>query len=113
MAIKTSPLRGTGFATSSTTSDSGPPTARLSTAFMLGLRRRSRDRGAAVDDDSLSRHERAGARGEEDRGAGDLVGFADAAERRAFVGRFQGRGVFPERAREVGLDQAGRDAIDA
>ena len=42
-----------------------------------GTRAKLANRRAAVDDNGLTRHERAGARGQKHRGAGDLVGLAD------------------------------------
>ena len=45
--------------------------------------------------------------------AGDLVGLADAAQGGGGAAAFQALLVFPQRAGEIGLDQARRDAIDA
>src|SRR3546814_3505885 len=50
---------------------------------------------------------------EKDRGSRDFFGLADAAKRRAARRYFQRVGIFPQRPREVGLDEAGRDAIHA
>ena len=55
----------------------------------------------------------AGVGGEVDHGAGDLVGLADAAQRRGRGAALEVALVFPQRAGEIGLDQAGRDAVDA
>src|SRR3546814_10944351 len=68
---------------------------------------------AAVDDDRLTRGEAACAAREKDRGPRDFFGLADAAKRRAARRYFQRVGIFPQRPREVGLDEAGRDAIHA
>ena len=48
-----------------------------------------------------------------DRGAGDLVRLADPPQRRVARDGLQRVGILPQRLGEVGLDQPGRDAIDA
>src|SRR6266404_8263500 len=74
----------------------------------------SRSRGrAAVDHDRLAGHEGRGVGGEIGYRAGDLVGFADPAQRRGGGAVLQPRLVFPQRAGEIGLDEARRYAIDA
>src|SRR5207237_6457958 len=73
----------------------------------------STNRRAAIDHHGLAGHEVAGLRTQEHGRARDLVGDADAQERRA-----RGRGleilrVVPQRLGKIGLDQAGRDAVHA
>ena len=68
---------------------------------------------ATINNHLLAGHEIAGRRAEEYRGAGDLVGDADAQERRPGGRGLQGLRIVPQRLRKVGLDQAGRDAIHA
>src|SRR3546814_13084683 len=68
---------------------------------------------AAVDDDCLAGGEAARRARKEHRGARDLARLADAAQRRP-ARRYRPRiGVFPQRAGELGLDKAGRAAVDA
>src|SRR6185437_14026479 len=70
-------------------------------------------RHAAVDHDRLAGHEGRGIGSEIGDRAGDLVGLADAAERRGGTAALQPLLVLPQRAGEIGLDEAGRDAVDA
>src|SRR6516165_5326993 len=70
-------------------------------------------RDAAVDHDSLPGHEARSIRAEIRDSAGNLVGLADAPQRRGGAAALQPLFVFPERAREIGLDQTRRDTIDA
>src|ERR1041385_2314325 len=65
------------------------------------LHRRGGD--AAVDDDGLAGHEARGVGGEVGDGAGDLVGFADAAQGRGGAAALQALLVFPQRAGEIGF----------
>src|SRR5437867_2753927 len=58
-------------------------------------------------------HEGGRARGQEGGDAADVVGIADAPQRRGLQPRLEALLVLPQRAREVGLHQAGGDAIDA
>src|SRR5215475_9944794 len=71
----------------------------------------STDRRATIDHDGLSRREATRLRGQEHRGARDLVGLADAQKRCAGGGGLQRFRIFPERTGEIGLDQARRDAV--
>src|SRR5579871_6559846 len=68
---------------------------------------------AAVDHDGLPGHEGRGIRGEISHRARDLVGLADPPQRRGGAAVFQALLVLPQRAGEIGLDQARRDAVDA
>ena len=62
------------------------------------------DGHATVGNDSLPRDEGARARGQKHRNAADVIGLADAPERRqTFVVR-EHFGIFPERARKIGLE---------
>src|SRR6202042_1401894 len=78
----------------------------------IALTRKSYRR-SAVADDRLAGGERARLRGQEHGRARDLVRLADAAQRRALRRAFQGLRVLPQRAREIGFDQARRDAVGA
>src|SRR6266404_1136107 len=73
----------------------------------------ARDRHAAIGDDDLAGDKAGGRRGEEKGDAGDVLGLADAAERRRLQAALELRRILPERPGEVGLDQPGGDAVDA
>src|SRR6185312_2120750 len=76
-------------------------------------RLRRRGRHTAVDHDGLAGHEGGGIGGEIGHGARDLVGLADPAKRRGGTAALQALLVLPQCAREIGLHQARRHAIDA
>src|SRR5258707_1180922 len=78
------------------------------------LRELHRRRGhAAVEDDGLAGHEARGVGAEIGDRAGDFVGLADPPQWRGGAAVLEAFFVFPQRAGEIGFDQAGRHAIDA
>ena len=80
---------------------------------LLPHRNLSGNGDAAVDHNGLAGYVAAGLRGQKEGGTGDLVRLADAAERRLRVSSLQILRIFPQRTREVGANEARRDAIDA
>src|SRR5258708_2081473 len=82
-------------------------------AFFFPSLAASRDGHAAVDDESLAGDEASRARRQQYGRAGDIDGLTDHAERRLLQGLRQKLLVLPKRAREIRLDQAGRDGVDA
>src|SRR5271170_4512878 len=80
---------------------------------MLRLDAAGRDGRAAIDDNRLAIDIASGRRGEEHRCACDLYRYADPPERNALKRVGQVCFIFPEGPSEVGLDQAGGDAIYA
>src|SRR5437764_6538347 len=67
---------------------------------------------ATVDDDHLAGDEGAGRRGEQQRGASDVLGLAQAPQWRVRFDPGAALRVFVEGAGEFGLDQTRRDAVD-
>src|SRR5581483_5729822 len=66
----------------------------------------------AIRDQDLAGDGPTGRGGQEDRRAGDVVGLADPAERRGLQRAGQALRILPQRAREIGAHQPGRDAVD-
>src|SRR5690606_30167768 len=65
----------------------------------------------AVDHDGLARDERARGPRQHHRDAGDVLGLAEPAQRIRGLGGGAPLGVLVQRPGEVGLDEAGRDAV--
>src|SRR5450432_546339 len=78
-----------------------------------GIRSHRRRGDAAVDHDGLAGHEARGIGAEIGHRTGDFVGFADPPQRRGGAAALQALFVLPQRHGKIGLDEAGRDAIDA
>src|SRR5215213_10400940 len=89
------------------------PALRCAAAGTTAEGEPSRDRHAAVGDDYLAGDEACGGRRQEGGDAADLVRGADAPQRRRAVAALERLLVLPQGAREIGLDEPRRDAVDA